>query len=43
MELTYIEKGSNNPKMETNNIPDISLKYIEIPLILNINKVRIYI
>ena len=34
MELTYIEKGSNNPKMETNNIPDISLKYIEIPLIL---------
>ena len=34
MELSYIEKGSNNPKIETNNIPDISLKYIEIPLVL---------
>ena len=39
MEMTYIQKGSNNPKMndyEHKNppIPDISLSYIEVPLIL---------
>ncbi|MBT6651100.1 MAG: outer membrane beta-barrel protein [Flavobacteriales bacterium] len=39
MEMTFIQKGSNNPKMndyEHKNppIPDISLSYIEVPLIL---------
>jgi len=39
MEMTYIQKGSNNPKMndyEHKNVgrPDISLSYIEIPLLL---------
>ena len=39
MEMTYIQKGSNNPKMndyEHKNppIPDISLSYIEVPLLL---------
>ena len=27
MEMTYIQKGSNNPKMNENNITDISLSY----------------
>ena len=39
MEMTYIQKGSNNPKMndyEHKNVgrPDISLSYIEVPLLL---------
>jgi len=39
MEMTFIQKGSNNPKMndyEHKNVgrPDISLSYIEIPLLL---------
>jgi hypothetical protein len=34
MEITYIQKGSNNPKMNKNSISDISLSYIEIPLLL---------
>ena len=38
LEINYIEKGSNNPKMIENNIPDISLSYIEIPLIFNYNQ-----
>lgn len=32
MEMNYIQKGSNNPKMIENNIPDISTSYIEMPL-----------
>jgi len=39
MEMTYIQKGSNNPYMndyEHKNVgkPDISLSYIEVPLLL---------
>ncbi len=34
MEMTYIQKGSNNPKMNENSISDISLSYVEIPLLL---------
>ena len=34
MEMTFIQKGSNNPKMNENSISDISLSYIEIPLLL---------
>ena len=39
MEMTYIQKGSNNPDMndyEHKNVgrPDISLSYIEVPLLL---------
>ena len=34
MEMTFIQKGSNNPKMNKNEITDISLSYIEIPLVI---------
>ena len=38
MEMTYIQKGSNNPNMNNpehpNLLPDISLSYIEVPLLL---------
>jgi hypothetical protein len=39
MEMTYIQKGSNNPDMndyKSKNVgtPDISLSYIEVPLLL---------
>lgn len=34
MEMTFIQKGSNNPKMNENKITDISLSYIEIPLLI---------
>jgi hypothetical protein len=34
MEMTYIQKGSNNPKMNESSISDISLSYVEIPLLL---------
>ena len=34
MEMTFIQKGSNNPKMNENSISDISLSYVEIPLLL---------
>ena len=32
MEINYIQKGSNNPKMFENNIPDISTSYVEVPI-----------
>ena len=35
MEMNYIPKGSNNPKMFENNIPDISTSYIEVPISVN--------
>ena len=35
MEIIYIQKGSNNPKMNKNQIPDISLSYIEVPISVN--------
>ena len=34
MEMTFIQKGSNNPKMNENEITDISLSYVEVPLLL---------
>ena len=39
MEMTYIQKGSNNPNMndyKSKNVgkPDISLNYIEVPILL---------
>ena len=39
MEMTYTQKGSNNPKMNDSSHPnylmqDISLSYIEVPLVL---------
>ena len=34
MEMTFIQKGSNNPKMNENSISDISLSYVEVPLLL---------
>jgi len=34
MEMTFIQKGSNNPNMNKNSFSDISLSYIEIPLLL---------
>ena len=34
VEMTYIQKGSDNPKMNENSISDINLSYVEIPLLL---------
>jgi len=34
MEMTFIQKGSNNPNMNENSYSDISLSYVEIPLLL---------
>ena len=34
MEMTFIQKGSKNPKMNENSISDINLSYVEIPLFL---------
>jgi hypothetical protein len=43
MEMTYIQKGSNNPNMNNAEHPnyskqDISLSYIEVPLLLQYNQ-----
>ena len=35
MEMNYIQKGSNNPKIFENNMPDISISYIEVPISVN--------
>ena len=35
MEMNYIQKGSNNPKIFENNMPDISTSYIEVPISIN--------
>ena len=35
MEMNYIQKGSNNPKMFENNMPDISTSYVEVPFSIN--------
>jgi len=34
MEMTFIQKGSNNPKMNENSYSDINLSYVEIPFLL---------
>ena len=38
MEMEYIQKGSRNPKINENGIPDISTSYFEIPLSINYNQ-----
>ena len=38
LEMNYIQKGSNNPKINENNIPDISTSYLEIPVSFNYNQ-----
>ena len=43
MEMTYIQKGSNNAKMTDSSDPiseieDISLSYVEVPLVLKYNQ-----
>ena len=35
MEMNFIQKGSNNPKIFENNMPDISTSYIEVPISVN--------
>ena len=35
MEMNYIQKGSNNPKMSENGFTDISTSYIEVPISIN--------
>ena len=35
MEMNYIQKGSNNPKISENFAPDISTSYIEVPISVN--------
>ena len=46
MEMSYIQKGSNNPDMndyKSNNVgkPDISLSYIEVPLLLHYKQSKV--
>ena len=46
MEMTYIQKGSNNPDMndsKSKNVktPDISLSYIEVPLLLQYKQSKV--
>ena len=38
MEMNFIQKGSRNPKMNKNGIPDISTSYLEIPISFNYNQ-----
>ena len=40
MEMTFIQKGSNNPNMNENSYSDISLSYVEIPLLLKYQQSR---
>ena len=35
MEINYIQKGSNNPKISENFLSDISTSYIEVPISVN--------
>ena len=37
-EITYIEKGSKNPNIHKNNIAEITLSYLEIPLSINLQQ-----
>lgn len=37
-EITYIEKGSKNPNIHKNNIPEITLSYIEVPVSVNLQQ-----
>ena len=38
LEMNFIQKGSRNPKMNKNGIPDISTSYLEVPISLNYNQ-----
>jgi hypothetical protein len=40
MEMTFIQKGSNNPNMNENNYSDINLSYVEIPLLVKYQQSR---
>ena len=40
MEMTFIQKGSNNPNMNKNNYSDINLSYVEIPLLVKYQQSR---
>ena len=40
MEMTFIQKGSNNPNMNENNYSDINLSYVEIPFLLKYQQSR---
>ena len=40
MEMTFIQKGSNNPKMNKNSYSDISLSYVEIPVLIKYQQSR---
>ena len=40
MEMTFIQKGSNNPNMNENSYSDISLSYVEIPLLIKYQQSR---
>ena len=40
MEMTFIQKGSNNTNMNENTYSDISLSYVEIPLLLKYQQSR---
>ena len=40
MEMTFIQKGSNNPNMNKNNYSDINLSYVEIPLLVKYQQGR---
>ena len=36
--MNFIQKGSKNPKMNKNGIPDISTSYLEVPISFNYNQ-----
>ena len=38
LEIVYIEKGSRNPNIHKNNIAEISLTYIEVPVRINLKQ-----
>ncbi len=40
MEMTFIQKGSNNPNMNENSYSDISLSYVEIPVLIKYQQSR---
>jgi len=37
-EITYIEKGSRNPNIHKNNIQEITLSYVEVPVSVNLQQ-----
>ena len=37
-EMTYIQKGSRNPKIHINHINEITLSYVEVPISINLQQ-----